>query len=54
MQNEPMVSFKAGKLNKSGTTITADPRKGIVKMEMIGGLLHFKWETRPNLLQEND
>jgi len=41
------LQFKAGKLNLRGNKMSADPRKGLVFVE-IGDdeLVHFKWKDR--------
>eukprot|EP01083_Nonionella_stella_P091296 255237_1 len=49
-----LVDFKAGRLTKANTTVTADTRKGKVSLYRADGLLHFKWETRPGAKTEND
>ncbi|XP_064383107.1 proteasomal ubiquitin receptor ADRM1-like isoform X2 [Halichondria panicea] len=41
-----LVEFRAGKMTLSGTTVTADPRKGLVYMKLDDGLVHFYWKDR--------
>lgn len=41
-----LVEFRAGKMKLSGSTVTADTRKGLVFMRMEEGLLHFYWKDR--------
>ncbi len=41
-----LVEFRAGKMTLSGSTVTADTRKGLVYMKMADGLLHFCWKDR--------
>ena len=43
-----LVSFRAGCMTLSGTTVTADPRKGKVFLIEKDGLLHFQWRLRPS------
>jgi len=52
---KPLVEFKAGMLTQSGTTITADERRG--KLSLIQGdnqLLHLVWKLRPQDTTELD
>ncbi len=50
-----LVEFKAGKLNLSGTTMTADPRKGKISMrKKPDGLTYFQFSWRPNNEIEDD
>ncbi|KJE88610.1 hypothetical protein CAOG_00240 [Capsaspora owczarzaki ATCC 30864] len=46
--NNRLVEFRAGRLTQSGTTVTADPRKGLLYMhvEPTDQLLHFVWKDR--------
>ena len=41
-----MVEFRAGKMTLSGTTVTADARKGLAFMQVEDGLLHYYWKDR--------
>lgn len=41
-----LIEFKAGKMTLSGTTVTADVRKGLVFMKLDDGLVHFYWKDR--------
>ena len=41
-----LVEFRAGKMKQTGTTVTADTRKGLAFMKMEDGLLHFLWKDR--------
>ena len=42
-----LVQMKAGKLNLEGTTITADPRKGLLVLRKSeDGLMHLIWSDR--------
>lgn len=43
-----LVEFRAGKMKLSGTTVTADARKGLVYMKLDDGLVHFYWKDRQN------
>ena len=51
-RSEPrsLVEFRAGKMNLSGSTVTADTRKGLVYMKQEGmdRLMHFYWKDRKN------
>jgi len=49
-----LVQFRAGKMNKTGTTVTADPRKGKLVIKWEEGLLHWQWKTRPEDRVEDD
>lgn len=52
---KPLVEFKAGILTISGTTVTADERRG--KLSLVQGddqLLHLLWKTRPQDTTEID
>jgi len=41
-----LVEFRAGKMKLTGSTVTADTRKGLAFMKMEDGLLHFLWKDR--------
>lgn len=43
---QSLVEFRAGKMSLSGTTVTADARKGLVFMKLDDGLVHFYWKDR--------
>lgn len=43
-----LVEFRAGKMQLSGTTVTADARKGLIYMKLDDGLVHFYWKDRKN------
>ena len=45
-----LVEFRAGKMKLSGTTVSADIRKGLVYMrwDTDENLLHFCWKDRQN------
>lgn len=45
-----LVEFRAGKMKLSGTTVSADTRKGLVYMRWDAeeNLLHFCWKDRQN------
>ena len=49
-RSEPrsLVEFRAGKMSLSGTTVTADTRKGLIYMKQEGmdRLMHFYWKDR--------
>lgn len=49
-RSEPrsLVEFRAGKMSLSGTTVTADTRKGLIfmKQEGMDRLMHFYWKDR--------
>jgi 26S proteasome regulatory subunit N13 len=50
----PHLTFKAGILNQSGTTVTADPRRGTIKFSTQDGVLHLEWILRPSGSTEFD
>lgn len=41
-----LVEFRAGKMTLSGTTVTADARKGLVFLQRLDNLMHFCWRDR--------
>eukprot|EP01064_Diplonema_japonicum_P015169 TRINITY_DN2292_c2_g2_i1.p1 TRINITY_DN2292_c2_g2~~TRINITY_DN2292_c2_g2_i1.p1 ORF type:complete len:318 (+),score=91.72 TRINITY_DN2292_c2_g2_i1:80-1033(+) len=43
---KPALSFRAGKMHKSGTTVRADTRKGMVQIIGDQGFIHFQWKDR--------
>ena len=43
-----LVEFRAGKMKLTGTTVTADTRKGLVYMKQEDRLMHFYWKDRKN------
>lgn len=43
-----LVEFRAGKMSLSGTTVTADTRKGLIYMKQEDRLMHFYWKDRKN------
>lgn len=47
-RNEPrsLVEFRAGKMKLTGSTVTADTRKGLVYMKQEDRLMHFYWKDR--------
>lgn len=47
-RSEPrsLVEFRAGKMKLSGSTVTADTRKGLVYMKQEDRLMHFYWKDR--------
>ena len=49
-RNEPrsLVEFRAGKMKLTGSTVTADTRKGLVYMKQEDRLMHFYWKDRKN------
>jgi 26S proteasome regulatory subunit N13 len=50
----PLLEFRAGKMTLSGTTVTADPRRGKVVLTDDNGLLRFQWKPRPSgAVEEN-
>lgn len=52
---KPHVEFRAGMCNLSGTTVTADTRRGkVVLSSEEDGLLHLKWTLRPSNKVEKD
>jgi len=55
-QGKTIVEFKAGKLNKSGTTVTADPRRGTLSLveSAADGMTRIQWKTRPGGQMETD
>ena len=45
--NKNLVEFRAGKMKLSGTTVTADKRKGLVYIyQSDDSLMHFCWKDR--------
>jgi 26S proteasome regulatory subunit N13 len=48
LADQPLVSFKAGKMTKGGSTVTADPRRG--RLELVvspeDSLTHLQWHAR--------
>ena len=50
----PHLSFKAGVMDLKGKTVTADKRRGTVKLVTQDGLLHLQWCTRPGDAVELD
>eukprot|EP00466_Bigelowiella_natans_P018874 jgi/Bigna1/90159/estExt_fgenesh1_pg.C_640002 len=55
-QGKTIVEFKAGKLNKSGATVTADPRRGTLSImeSAADGMTRIQWKTRPGGQMETD
>jgi len=52
---EPLLQMKAGKMNLQGTTVTADPRKGIITLRKSDdGLMHLLWKERNSGGVEDD
>lgn len=52
---KPLLEFRAGILTKSGSTVTADPRRGKVQVAHgDDGLLHLKWRIRPSDIEQFD
>ncbi|XP_065651953.1 proteasomal ubiquitin receptor ADRM1-B isoform X2 [Hydra vulgaris] len=50
-----LVSFRAGKMNLKGTTVTADKRKGLVYVyQSDDSLMHFCWKDRTTGTLEDD
>lgn len=49
-RSEPrsLVEFRAGKMKLSGSTVTADTRKGLIYMKQEDRLMHFYWKDRKN------
>lgn len=43
-----LVEFRAGKMTLSGSTVTADVRKGLIYMKQEDRLMHFYWKDRNN------
>ncbi len=41
-----LVEFRAGKMRLSGSTVSADVRKGLVYMKQEDRLMHFCWKDR--------
>lgn len=43
-----LVSFKAGKMNREGSTVTADPRRGRLELVLMpeDSLTHLLWRPR--------
>ncbi|OLL25313.1 Proteasomal ubiquitin receptor ADRM1 [Neolecta irregularis DAH-3] len=50
----PLVQFKAGRMTREGTLVKADPRKGLISMELQDDLLHFYWKDRSTNAVEDD
>lgn len=52
----PLLEFKAGILTMTGTTVTADNRRGTVNLAMDedDGCLHVTWKVRPSGQKELD
>lgn len=46
MDGPTLLEFKAGKLNMSGTTVTPDPRKGLVIVRNMDGMTAMVWKDR--------
>jgi hypothetical protein len=44
----PLLEFRCGRLTLSGTTVTADPRKGKLVFTDDQGLLKLEWSPRPS------
>ena len=45
----PLLSMKAGKMTMEGSTVTADPRKGLLVLRKAeDGLMHLIWKDRDN------
>eukprot|EP01006_Ploeotia_vitrea_P052737 TRINITY_DN67722_c1_g3_i1.p1 TRINITY_DN67722_c1_g3~~TRINITY_DN67722_c1_g3_i1.p1 ORF type:complete len:388 (-),score=99.43 TRINITY_DN67722_c1_g3_i1:864-2027(-) len=52
---KPLVTFRAGRMHKEGTTVKPDTRKGQVSLtQSPDGLLHFQWKDRQNGRVEDD
>lgn len=51
-----LVEFRAGRMNLNGTTVTADPRKGLVYLlvKPDDQFLHFVWKDRTSGAIEED
>lgn len=51
-----LLSFRAGKMNMSGTTVTADPAKGLIELwRDADQCMYFVWRNRAsNSLAPND
>ena len=47
-RSEPrsLVEFRAGKMKLTGSTVTADTRKGLIYMKQDDRLMHFYWKDR--------
>jgi 26S proteasome regulatory subunit N13 len=42
-----LLSFRAGKMNMSGTTVTADPTKGLIELYRDPDqMVYFVWRSR--------
>ncbi len=41
-----LVEFRAGKMKVTGSTVTADSRKGLIYLKMDDNLVHFCWKDR--------
>lgn len=39
-----LLEFKAGKMTLSGTTVTADPRRGIIQIRNLDGMIGLIWK----------
>ena len=51
----PLVEMKAGKLSLEGTTVTADPRKGVLLVRKSDdNLMHLQWKERNASTVEDD
>lgn len=50
-----LLTIKAGKMQLSGSTVTPDPRKGVVTIRKSeDGLMHFAWKDRTTNNVEDD
>ena len=50
-----LLQMKAGKLTQSGTTVTADPRKGLLLLQKSDDdLMHLIWKDRSSNTVEDD
>eukprot|EP01060_Flectonema_neradi_P029031 TRINITY_DN3928_c5_g1_i1.p1 TRINITY_DN3928_c5_g1~~TRINITY_DN3928_c5_g1_i1.p1 ORF type:complete len:312 (+),score=58.02 TRINITY_DN3928_c5_g1_i1:85-1020(+) len=46
MGPKPVLSFRAGKMHKTGTTVRANNRKGMVQIIADDGCFSFQWKDR--------
>ena len=51
---KPLLEFRAGKMTRNGSTVTADTRKGLVQITVEESILHFKWRDRTTNTIEDD
>ena len=50
----PALTFRAGKMHKTGTTVRADTRKGQIVIVGDQSFIHFQWKDRVTGVIEDD